>query len=112
MNNTPSIKQGQSFGITITLDEDLNGRDFYLGFYHQASSEKKASILLGTNDNTLFQIGDKTYQANISYEDTKKLNIGGYKIEALIKNENDQFVSISNNTLILRVEPSNIGKEI
>lgn len=112
MEQIARIKQGDNLGITMTLDTSLQGKDFYLGFYSQNYPDRKASIMLSTKDNSLFQIGENIYQANISHDITKTLNVGSYRIEALIKSEADEFVSISENYAFIKIEPSSIGKEI
>lgn len=110
-NNIPTIRQGASLGITITLDEDLNGKDLYLGFYAQNTHDNKAVVLLSTQTGIL-KIADNTYHAEILSDKTKMLEVGMYKIEALVKDNNSGLTSISNKDLFLKVEPSNIGKEI
>lgn len=109
-----NIKQGQSVTITLTLDEQLGDRKLFLGIYKDGvtDTKKNAVVMLSTENGSLSLIGDNIYHAEISWQVTKKLDAGMYRMEALCRDNNGNITMIGRNEILLRVTTSNIGREI
>lgn len=106
-------KQGQTVGMSVVLDEELNGRDLYLGLYqYSIKNINRNAILMLSTYNGLTQIGTMAYSAKISSQITKKLEVGTYRLEALLRDEDNNLTAIGTEDILVRVVQSNIGKEV
>lgn len=106
---TIEIKQGQSVGITIAFDEVVDGA-LYLGVYPKDCQCGESDILLKNNDFTPVPGTVNVYQATLTSDITRELNIGSYSVELMIKKGNGMS-SISQDPIKLIVSKSNIGTD-
>ena len=109
-----SIKQGQSVAIEVTLDEQLCDRKMLCGIYKEGvtTAKKTAVVMLSTEDGSLSLLENNVYHAEISWQVTKKLDAGLYRLEALCRDNNGNITMIGRNEILLRVTTSNIGREV
>ena len=111
-----AIKQGQSVAITLTLDEQLGDRKLLLGIYKEGvmTAKKTAVVMLSTEDGSLslLDIENNIYHTEISWQVTKKLDAGLYRLELLCRDNSGNITMIGRNEILLRVTSSNIGREV
>lgn len=106
-------KQGQTVGVSVFLDEELNGRVLYLGLYqYSIKNINRNAILMLSTDNGLTQIGTMAYSAKITNTVTKNLEVGSYRLEALLRDKSNNLTAIGTEDIFVRVVQSNIGKEV
>lgn len=105
-----SIKQGESFGLRLTLSEALPDNDtIYIGLY---GTYAKSNQLINTDGNLVAMDSTrKKFVYNFSHEQTKRMNAGVYSVEVLHMTA-DGLVAISRGENAITIVSSNIGKEV